>query len=98
VYGDVNLDGAVNLGDVIFLLNYLFKAGPEPEMFILADINGDGKINLGDVIYLLNYLFKSGPPPPPPPSSTASLVPAAAKSAPEKIEVIRPVDFHSVEK
>jgi hypothetical protein len=61
--GDVNKDGALDLGDVIYLLNYLYKAGPVPEPLWTGDCNCDGSVELGDVIYLLNYLFKGGDPP-----------------------------------
>lgn len=29
--GDVNLDGSVNIGDAVFLINYIFKGGSAPE-------------------------------------------------------------------
>ncbi len=61
--GDVNCDGIINLGDVIYLLNYLFKNGREPRIYAAGDVNCDDTIELGDVIYLLNYLFKDGPEP-----------------------------------
>ena len=28
--GDVNCDGAVNVGDAVYLINYIFKNGPPP--------------------------------------------------------------------
>jgi hypothetical protein len=59
-YGDVNGDGNVDLGDVVFLLNYLFKSGGAPEPLSVGDANGDCNVDIGDVIYLLNYLFKGG--------------------------------------
>ena len=61
--GDANSDGLINLGDVVYLLNYLFKSGPEPAIYAAGDANCDQTIELGDVIYLLNYLFKGGLPP-----------------------------------
>jgi len=30
--GDVNADGGINLGDVIYLANYLLKGGPSPPL------------------------------------------------------------------
>jgi hypothetical protein len=61
--GDSNGDGEVNIGDVVYLINYLFRQGPSPEPLELSDNNCDWTVNLGDVVYLLNYLFRSGPVP-----------------------------------
>lgn len=61
--GDVNGDGSIELGDAIYLLNYLYKDGPEPVYPDAGDVNCDGAIDLGDAVYLLNYLFKDGPAP-----------------------------------
>ncbi len=61
--GDFNSDGSVDLGDVIFALNYLFKSGPAPYPLELGDVNCDGLVDLGDVVYLISYLFKGGPAP-----------------------------------
>ena len=61
--GDANADGIIDLGDVIHLLNYLFKNGPDPIPMEAGDTNCDGLVDLGDVVHLLNYLFKGGPAP-----------------------------------
>ena len=61
--GDVNKDGQVDIGDVVFLVNYLFKHSIAPEPIELGDINGDCEVNIGDVVFLINYLFKNGPVP-----------------------------------
>jgi hypothetical protein len=58
--GDTNVDGVVDVGDVVYEINYLFKHGPYPLCLDCADVNGDCGINVGDVVYLVNYLFKSG--------------------------------------
>lgn len=64
ISGDVNADGEINLLDMTYLLNYLYKGGRPPVPFVeIGDINGSGEINLLDVTYLLNYLFKGGPAP-----------------------------------
>ena len=63
ISGDANGDGAINPADVVYLINYLFKGGPEPEPLEAGDVNCDGIINSADVVYLINYLFKGGPPP-----------------------------------
>jgi uncharacterized repeat protein (TIGR01451 family) len=64
--GDVNNDGVVNVGDAIYILNYLFKHGPAPVPYLcVGDVNNDDVVNVGDAIYILNWLFKSGPAPDP---------------------------------
>jgi hypothetical protein len=62
-YGDANGDGKVSVGDVVYLINYLFKGGSPPNPLIKGDANGDGKVSIADAVHLINYLFKGGPPP-----------------------------------
>jgi hypothetical protein len=61
--GDVDSSGEVNIGDAIYLINYLFMSGSPPIPFESGDVNSDGGVDIGDVIYLVTYLFSSGPPP-----------------------------------
>ncbi len=62
-HGDANGDGALDLGDAIYILNYLFKSGPDPCPMEAGDANCDGVVDLGDAVHILNYLFKGGPAP-----------------------------------
>jgi hypothetical protein len=61
--GDANADGVLDLGDVVYLLNYLFKNDDPPKPLEAGDATCDGTVDLGDAIYLLNYLFRGGDPP-----------------------------------
>ena len=61
--GDVNSDGTVDIADVVFLINYLYKHGIPPSPLITGDVNCDEAVDVGDVIYLINYLFKNEPAP-----------------------------------
>lgn len=61
--GDCNRDGAVGPGDIVYLINYLFRAGPAPDPLWVGDCNCDEAVGPGDVVFLLNYLFRSGPSP-----------------------------------
>ncbi len=61
--GDANADSDINVADVIFLINYVFKSGPAPDPAAAGDATGDGDINLADCIHLINFIFKSGPAP-----------------------------------
>jgi hypothetical protein len=66
--GNVNNDpnDAVNVTDITYLVNYLFRGGPAPVCLAEANVNGDpGElVNVVDLTYLVNYLFRSGSPPP----------------------------------
>jgi C1A family cysteine protease len=66
VCGDPNGDKTINVGDVVYLVNYLYKGGPPPDcepITSCGDSNLDGTINVGDAVYLVNYLFRGGPTP-----------------------------------
>ncbi len=64
LHGDANGDTIIDLADVIYLINYLFRGGPAPSPLEAGDANCDTLVNIDDVIYLINYLYKGGPPPP----------------------------------
>jgi len=53
----------VNALDVTYLINFLYKQGPQPPCFSQGDCNGNGIINALDVTYLINFLYKHGPAP-----------------------------------
>ena len=61
--GDANGDGDCNVGDAVYLINYVFKGGPAPDPIESGDANWDGDVNVGDAVYIINYVFKGGPPP-----------------------------------
>jgi hypothetical protein len=63
VCGDVNYDNATNIGDVVYVISFIFKGGPPPQFLCDGDVNGDGGINIGDAVYLIAWIFKGGPPP-----------------------------------
>jgi hypothetical protein len=61
--GDVTGDGIVNLGDIVYLVTYLYKSGPAPDPVCVGDVTCDEIVNVGDVVYLVSYLYKAGPSP-----------------------------------
>jgi len=63
--GDVNNSGSLNISDVTYIINYLYKGGPEPDcgngfVGFCGDVNDSESINLLDIVYYINYLFKGG--------------------------------------
>jgi hypothetical protein len=63
VCGDANGDRAANVGDAVYLINFVFKGGPAPTPSDAGDANGDGQSNVGDAVYMINFVFKGGPAP-----------------------------------
>ncbi len=62
--GDVNFDGRINALDITYLINFLYKSGPQPRPILqVGDTNGDGRINALDITRLINFLYKHGPAP-----------------------------------
>lgn len=61
--GDVNGDMEVNILDATYLIQYLYRFGPEPPDLNNSDPNGDCDINILDITYLISYLYKGGPEP-----------------------------------
>ncbi len=65
VRGDANGDSLAELGDVVFLIDYLYRHGRVPCIPESADANGSCEVELGDVIQLIEYLYRNGPAPKP---------------------------------
>lgn len=61
--GNANCTDDVNVGDVVFLIAYIFRGGIAPPIADWADVNHDCKVNVGDAVWLINYIFKNGPAP-----------------------------------
>ena len=62
-HGDANADGNVTIADVVYIVNYLFKSGPEPIPLETGDVDGDNLCQIQDAVYLVIYLFRGGNPP-----------------------------------
>ena len=48
--GDANVDGEVNILDVLVTINYILGREPLPFSFVNADVNGDGVIDIADAM------------------------------------------------
>jgi len=58
--GDANIDGDLNILDIVYIINFKYKAGPQPLSPDLCDVNNDSEINILDIVRLVNYLYKDG--------------------------------------
>lgn len=69
--GDANLDGTLNVGDAIDLLDGIFTGAPIA-CEDASDWNDDGQLDVSDPINVLGYLFANGPAPSAPYPNCAS--------------------------
>jgi hypothetical protein len=62
--GNPNNDQFINLKDITFLINFLYRGGPpaEPYDTCSADPNVDCLINIKDITFLINFLYRDGLP------------------------------------
>ncbi len=67
IRGDADYSMALNVGDLSYLVDYLFgqPPGPAPACFEEGDADGSNAINVADVTSLVEYLFFDGPAPAP---------------------------------
>ncbi|MDD4051872.1 MAG: dockerin type I domain-containing protein, partial [candidate division Zixibacteria bacterium] len=63
ICGNANGDAAVNVGDAVYIIAYVFRGGPAPVPVSAGDANCDGKLNVGDAVYTISYIFREGPAP-----------------------------------
>ncbi len=66
IRGDVNQDGAIDIGDPVSTLQALFVSGTLPSCLDAMDANDDGAVDTSDAIFEFSWLFSFGPPLPAP--------------------------------
>ena len=60
---------AIDISDLVYLVDYMFTGGPTPPCWSEANVDGAGPddntgIDISDLVYLVDYMFTGGPPPP----------------------------------
>jgi hypothetical protein len=60
---DINDDGSVNILDAIYLLDMMYKDGPELPPGVSGDINRSGTIDILDAVFILRFCYEDGPAP-----------------------------------
>jgi hypothetical protein len=61
--GDVDGNLFVDISDVVYLISYIFSAGPAPVLLASGDVDCSGSVDISDVVYLISYIFSGGAPP-----------------------------------
>jgi len=62
VRGDANADNTIDVKDIMYVVNSLWKAGPDP-FGQAGDVDCDFSVGITDLQYLINYVFRGGPAP-----------------------------------
>ena len=73
IRGNVDNDpgDAIDISDLVFLVDYMFTGGPAPTCWEEANIDGSGDgppdgsedIDISDLVYLVDFMFNEGPAP-----------------------------------
>jgi len=58
--GDANGNGSVEIGDIVYLINYLYRYGNPPSSVSAGDVTCDRVVDIGDIVFLINYLYHGG--------------------------------------
>jgi len=62
--GDMNLDGNIDISDLVSLVGYMFGGGPEPTPLEASDFNCSGGNDITDLVSMVEYMFQDGDPSP----------------------------------
>ena len=57
--GDVNMDGNVNVSDVLCIINHMLDSTPSVFDYAAADVNQDEAVNISDAITLINIILNA---------------------------------------
>jgi len=61
-HGDNDYDGIIMIADLVYLVDYMFNNGPQPQPQLhVGDLTCDLIINIDDLVYLVDYMFLGGP-------------------------------------
>jgi hypothetical protein len=79
---DANIDGSINVGDAVYIMNYLYSGGPPPLDNDLECANWDNFLTLtvNDVWWILKWVFGQAWPPEECPPTGAPIAPVVDSS------------------
>ncbi|MDH4035723.1 MAG: M28 family peptidase, partial [candidate division Zixibacteria bacterium] len=60
-HGDIDNNGQIDIGDLVYLVDYMFLGGPPPPVMNSADVDASCQIDIADLIYVVVYFFDGGP-------------------------------------
>ena len=61
--GDVDGSSHIDIADIVYMVNYIFRNGVPPQDPRGGDMDCDLRVTIADVVHLINYIFRAGPEP-----------------------------------
>ena len=55
--GDLNLDGQVDISDLVYMVDFFFTGGPVPELLETADLDQSGASDISDLVMMIQIMF-----------------------------------------
>ena len=60
LFGDVNVDGTVNILDIVLLVAYIMDTAPlDGQGLVQADFNQDGVVNVLDIVAIIDLILNN---------------------------------------
>jgi len=63
INGDANRDELINILDIVYLINYKYKDGPNPWPEKAGEGDCVDPVNILDIVHIINFKYKGGPEP-----------------------------------
>ena len=55
--GDVNLDGELNILDIVIIVQIIIENTNDSELILIGDVNLDGELNILDIVTIINLIL-----------------------------------------
>lgn len=58
--GDFDASGAIDIGDPVAIISYIFGGGAAPANLQIGDADCSGSVDISDAVYIVAYIFNGG--------------------------------------
>ncbi len=58
--GDCDDSGGIDIDDIVYLIDFIFSSGSQPDPYDSGDGDCSGGVDIDDVVYLIAYIFSGG--------------------------------------
>jgi hypothetical protein len=58
--GDFDVNGALDISDLVAILSYIFASGAAPANLMIGDVDCSGNLDIADAVLMISYIFGKG--------------------------------------